>query len=173
MAKVLKKNSVKAKRKVLSVKAIAKRSTLKKSALKKSTLKLEVCHNCLVAYDPAAGHLNCVPVTERQLFNQFDEDLRDAYYLIKDRVSEFGDQRMYNNARASMFSRRVCYLYVRPKKKFLEVCFFLPKLLKNEIIHDGRAVSKSKFTHTVRVFHSDQIDHTILTWLREAFEFAV
>src|SRR5690349_16105643 len=101
MAKARKKTSVKSQVKKAPKKAVkrsSKKSTLKKSTLKKSTLKLEVCHNCLLAYDPAAGHTNCVPVTERQLFNQFEEDLRDAYYLIKDRVSEFGDQRMYNNA---------------------------------------------------------------------------
>jgi hypothetical protein len=150
----------------------ATKKTSKKSVPKKRVpLKFEICHNCLEAIDPQLGHV-CVPVTERQLFSRFDEDLRDAFQLIRERASELGEQRIYNNARAVMFAQRVCYLFVRPKKSFLEVCFFLPREVKTEQIHQVKAVSKAKYAHTLRIIHADQVDESLLEWLSEAFEYA-
>ena len=156
---------------------MAKKKKLKKTAAKKKATKkpakapkIYPCALCLADDEPAH---DCVPVTERQLFAKFDEDFQDAFRAVKDLGTSFGDQRIYNNARAVMFSRRVCYMFVRPKKSFVELVFFLPKKLRDPRVHATHQVSKTKVAHTVRVTHADQIEEPVTDWLREAYEFAV
>ncbi|MES3039405.1 MAG: DUF5655 domain-containing protein [Bdellovibrionota bacterium] len=126
------------------------------------------CHNCLMQYDPAVGH-ECEPVSERQLISQLNEDLQDAFNQLREQAVQIGEQRIYNNARAVMFARRVCYMFMRPKKKYIEVCFFLPKKLNDPSIHQTHQVSKTKVAHTVRMVHPDQVGSPLTDWLSEAF----
>ncbi len=71
-----------------------------------------------------------------------------------------------------MFSRDVCYMFLRPKKSFVEVCFFLPKTLKNPLIKRTQATSKKKVSHLFNLVHADQVEEPLMNWLREAYEYA-
>ncbi len=133
---------------------------------------LRLCHLCLVKYDERKGH-TCVPVTEADLLGSLDEDLRDAFLKLKRGALEFGDQRVYNNAKAIMFSRRVCYMFVRLQKRYLELCFFLPHQIKDSSVHRILSVSKTKFSHMVKLIHPDQVESPLTDWLFEAFEFSI
>lgn len=146
-----------------------KTKTVRRKA--KTSPRLVNCLSCLEKYDPRKNH-DCHPPNERDLFRMLDEDLQDAFAALKDRASGFGDQKIYNNARAVMFSRRVCYMFVRPKKSHLELCFFLPRKEASEGIKRIAPVSKTKFAHTVRLVHADQVEAPLLDWLGEAYRFA-
>lgn len=149
--------------------ASKKKSPLKK---KKKVYRHWNCHDCLAPIDEGQDHV-CIPVTEKQLFSQLNEDLQDAYEKLKTKAQSFGEQKIYNNARAVMFARRVCYMFVRPKKAFLELTFFLPREEDHSIIHRVQAVSKSKFSHMVRIKHRDEIEGDLLVWLKEAFDYSL
>lgn len=68
-----------------------------------------------------------------------------------------------------MFSCRVCYAFVRPKKSFLELCFFLPRIENDLSLKSVLQVSKAKFAHVFKVVHSDQIEEPLTDWLLEEF----
>lgn len=129
------------------------------------------CEYCLAPIVDGKKH-DCVPMTVQELFANVPEDLREAFKALRSEASRFGDQRIYNNARAVMFSRRVCYMFVRPKKSYLELCFFLPRKELSGSIHRVAPVSKSKLAHTVKLIHPDQVESPLTTWLKEAFEFS-
>jgi hypothetical protein len=71
-----------------------------------------------------------------------------------------------------MFSRGSCYFFVRPKKKFLEVCVFLGRPLKAPQIRRIEPSSKTKLVHFIQIQHRDQVEAPITDWLQEAYEFS-
>jgi hypothetical protein len=127
------------------------------------------CHLCGLPYPEGTEH-ECVPLTERDLVRDLNEDLQDAFWTLRERASEFGEQRIYNNARAVMFSRRVCYMFVRMKKAYLELCFFLPRQVKEAPVFRVTPVTNTKFSHTVKFTHVDQLEEPLTDWLRSAYD---
>ena len=69
-----------------------------------------------------------------------------------------------------MFSRKAAYFFVRPKKKYLEVCVFLGRTLKAPQVHRVDEASKTKRVHFFRITHRDEVEPPFTDWLREAYE---
>ena len=82
------------------------------------------CYHCKQWVEEGEPH-DCWTTTETALTADLSEDLRDAWDRLRETAAEFGDQRVYASHNSIMFSRKSCYFFVRPKKQFLEVCFFL------------------------------------------------
>ena len=68
-----------------------------------------------------------------------------------------------------MFSRKTCYFFVRPQKKFLEIWFFLGRKIKDSRIRKIVPTSNVKFGHQIRVIHRDEVESPITDWLKEAY----
>lgn len=100
------------------------------------------------------------------------EELGDAWRKLKKFALELGNQRVYTSAKAIMFSREVCYMFIRPKRSYLELVFFLNREITNPALKKPHQVSKTKWGHTMRVIHEDQIEEPLTDWLRESFETA-
>jgi hypothetical protein len=69
-----------------------------------------------------------------------------------------------------MFSRDSCYFFVRPKKKFLELCVFLGRAVKAPQVRRVDQASKSKIVHVIHIKHRDEVEAPITDWLQEAYE---
>ena len=69
-----------------------------------------------------------------------------------------------------MFSRRSCYFFVRPKRKFLELNLFLGSTLKAPQVRRVGRASKSKVVHVIHIRHRDEVEAPITDWLQEAYE---
>jgi Domain of unknown function (DUF5655) len=110
-------------------------------------------------------------VTEAQLTDGLDEDLRDAWHKLRAFAAGLGTQRIYASALSIMFSKKVCYFFVRPRKKFLEVWIFLPRKIEG-LRYMHAATKKVKYCSLFKVIHADQIEEPLTDWIREAFEFA-
>jgi len=101
---------------------------------------------------------------------ELPEDLAEAWERLREFASELGPQRIYASGKAVMFARRVCYCFVRAKKAALELCLFLPEEVTHPWIHGVKAASKTKFAHSVRLQHADQVGAPLTDWLRRAWE---
>ena len=73
------------------------------------------CYHCKQWFAPGETH-DCRTTTEAALTRDLSEDLRDAWERLRETAVSFGDQRIYASGTAIMFSRRVCYFFVRPKR---------------------------------------------------------
>ena len=82
------------------------------------------CYHCKQWVEEGEAH-DCWTTTEAALTKDLSDDLQDAWDRLRETAAEFGDQRIYASHKSIMFSRKSCYFFVRPKKKFLEVCVFL------------------------------------------------
>jgi len=127
------------------------------------------CYHCGQWIEPDVAH-DCWSTTEEALTADLSEDLVDAWERLRETAAEFGEQRIYASHKSIMFSRDVCYFFVRPKRKYLEVWFFLRREVKATQIRKIAQSSKTKIAHLVHVVHRDEVESPLTDWLREAFE---
>ena len=127
------------------------------------------CHHCKQHVEAGEDH-DCWTTTEAALTRELSEDLRDAWERLRETAAELGEQRIYASGSCIMFSRKVCYFFVRPKRKVLEVCIFLGRRVKAPQIRRAEPSSARKIAHIVHVTHRDEIESPITDWVREAYE---
>lgn len=156
-AAVKKTSKKKAAKKAVGKKVLRK---VAKSASKKAVKKPAK------VYDHHPDHYN---TSEEYLIRPLEEDLKDAWFKIREFGESLGEQRIYASGQAIMFSRKVCYFFVRPKKAFLEVVLFLQTEGSKQYFKAIRPVSKTKYAHTFRLFHADQLEGEILEAITEAY----
>jgi len=127
------------------------------------------CYHCKQWVESGEPH-DCWTTTEAALTADLPEDLRDAWERLRDTAIEFGEQRTYASLNSIMFSRKACYCFVRPKRKYLEVCFFLGRTITAPQITRATPASRVKVAHMVRVRHRDEVEAPLTGWMREAYE---
>src|SRR5438046_4075051 len=108
------------------------------------------CYHCKQEIEEGTAH-DCWTTTEENLTRDLPEDLIDAWERLRETAVEFGEQRIYASHHSIMFSRKTCYFFVRPKKKLLEICFFLGRKVKSPMIRKAVQSSKVKFWHIVYI----------------------
>ena len=129
------------------------------------------CYHCKSWVEAGAAH-DCWTTTEAALTRDLADDLRDAWERVRETAVEFGEQRIYASHYSIMFARRACYFFVRPKKKVLELVFFLPAPLKAARIRRVDRASRTRVAHTVHVTHRDEVEAPLTDWLRAAYDYA-
>jgi len=127
------------------------------------------CYHCHQWVEENEPH-DCWTTTEKALTAGLPEELTDAWERLRETATEFGEQRIYASHSSIMFSRKACYFFVRPKKKLLEVWFFLGRKLKAPMIRQTLQSSKLKIAHLVHVTHRDQVEPPLTDWLRQAYD---
>jgi hypothetical protein len=163
-------------------KSSARKKTLTKSKPSKnskSLAKISTAPKLYAPWDPKRKgsitlHLEAQhgrAFTEAELIDGLDEDLRDAWQKLRAFAAELGAQRIYASALSIMFSRKVCYFFVRPKKTFLEVWIFLPREIEGLTSMRGPA-KKAKYCNLFKLVHEDQVEPPLTDWIREAFDYA-
>jgi hypothetical protein len=129
------------------------------------------CYHCKQLIAEGEPH-DCWTTTEAALTGDLSDDLQEAWERLRETAVTFGDQRIYASHNSIMFARKACYFFVRPKKNFLEVCFFLGRALRASQVRRADRTSKSKVAHIIQIKHRDQVEAPITDWLEEAYAFA-
>ena len=132
-------------------------------------MKAHECFHCKQWIEAGVEH-DCWTTTEAALTRDLPEDLRDAWERLRETAVEFGEQRIYASHHSIMFARKACYFFVRPKRKVLEVCFFLGRTQRSPAIRKTVATSRTKVAHLLHVTHRDQVEAPMTDWLQEAYE---
>jgi hypothetical protein len=132
-------------------------------------VKAHECYHCKQWVEEDEPH-DCWTTTESALTRDLAEDLQEAYQRLRGTAVEFGDQRIYASHSSIMFARKACYLFVRPKRSFLEVCIFLGRTLKTPRVRKTINTSKVKVAHIIQVRHRDEVEPPLTDWMREAYQ---
>jgi hypothetical protein len=109
--------------------------------------------------------------TEAELIDGLSEDLREAWQKLRDFAAGLGTPRIYASALSIMFARKVCYLFVRPKKTFLEVWIFLPHKVEG-LKFMASSAKKVRYCNLFKLVHPDQVEAPLTDWIHEAFDYA-
>ena len=132
-------------------------------------MKAHECYHCGQWIAKGEAH-DCWTTTEAALTQDLSVDLKEAWERLRETAVEFGEQRIYASHNSIMFSRKSCYFFVRPRKRFLEVCVFLGRAVKGPQVRRVDRSSKTKLAHIIRISHRDQVEAPITDWLHEAYE---
>ena len=127
------------------------------------------CYHCKQWVEEGEAH-DCWTTTEAALTEHLSEDLRDAWERLRESAVELGEQRIYASGSCIMFSRKVCYFFVRPKRSFLEVSVFLGRAVRSPQVHRAERKSKTKVANILKITHRDEVEPPVTDWLREAYE---
>jgi hypothetical protein len=127
------------------------------------------CYHCKQWIEEGEHH-DCWTTTEDALTSELSEELRDAWERLREAAVELGEQRIYASGSCIMFSRDVCYVFVRPKRQWLEVSIFLGRALKAPQVQRAERKTKSKVANIIKIRHRDEVEPPITDWLREAYE---
>ena len=127
------------------------------------------CYHCKQWIDEGEAH-DCWTTTEAALTDDLSDDLRDAWERLRESLADLGEQRIYASGSCIMFARDVCYVFVRPKRKVLEICIFLGRALTGPRVRRADRKSKVKFANLVHIQHRDEVEPPLTDWLREAYE---
>jgi len=127
------------------------------------------CYHCKQWIDEGEAH-DCWTTTEAALTEDLSEELRDAWERLRESLVELGEQRIYASGSCIMFARQVCHVFVRPKRKVLEVCVFLARALRDPRVRRADRASKVKFANIIHIQHRDEVEVPLTDWLREAYE---
>ncbi len=126
------------------------------------------CYHCKLWIDEGEAH-DCWTTTEQALTQDLAEDLRDAWERLREAMLDLGEQRVYASGTCIMFSRQVCHVFVRPKRKVLEVCIFLGRALADPRVRRAERSTKVKFANILHLTHRDEVEPPLTDWLREAY----
>jgi hypothetical protein len=119
----------------------------------------------------AAGEAHdCWTTTEAALTRHLPDDLLEAWERLRETAVEFGEQRIYASHKSIMFARRVCYCFVRPHARYLEVCIFLDGHTLAPQVRRTTPVSRTRVAHMLRITHRDEVEPPITDWLRRAYD---
>ena len=129
------------------------------------------CYHCKQWVEQGEAH-DCWTTTEAALTQDLSEDLRDAWERLRETAADLGEQRIYASHRSFMFARKACYMFVRPKRNFLEVCVFLGRPLKVPRVRKTIPTSKTKIANLFQIRHRDEVEAPISDWVEEAYEFS-
>ena len=127
------------------------------------------CYHCKQWIQKGDAH-DCWTTTEAALTADLSDDLRDAWERLRETAVEFGEQRIYASHHSIMFARKACYFFVRPKRKFLEICIFLDRPIRDPRVKRVDRPSRTKVANLVRVVHRDEVEAPFTDWLREAYD---
>src|SRR5947209_3756430 len=116
----------------------------KKTASKKSRMERDGFH---------------LPVrSEAKQLEGLTEEFVEAWRALRAFALSLGPQEVpHTSHRSIMFGRRLCYLFVRPKKSCVEVNFFLPRAVESELLKKvtPTGVTKKRFGHVLALVHAD------------------
>jgi hypothetical protein len=127
------------------------------------------CFHCRQWIEEGEKH-DCWTTTEAALTRDLPDDLREAWERLRETAAGFGEQRIYASHNSIMFSRKACYFFVRPKRSYLEVVFFLGRAVRSPKIRQTLQSSRAKVAHVVRVTHRDEVESPLTDWLHTAYE---
>ena len=130
---------------------------------------MAICYHCKEEVEKGSAH-DCWTTTEEKLTRGLSDDLMEAWERLRETAADFGEQRIYASHNSIMFSRKACYFFVRPKKSFLEICFFLGRTVRHPRVRKTVPTSKVKVGHLVQVRHRDEVEAPITDWLKEAYD---
>ena len=127
------------------------------------------CYHCQQWIEEGDAH-DCWTTTEAALTADLSDDLRDAWERLRETAAAFGEQRIYASGTAIMFSRKSCYLFVRPRRNNLQVCVFLGRAVRAPLVRRVERKSTSKLVNIIHITHRDEVESPFVDWLREAYD---
>ena len=120
------------------------------------------------------GHMCSPALTLEEYFSTANERERPIFDAVMGHLNDLGDVHAEPVSVGIFFKNGPIFAELRPRKKWVAVCFRLPvKLtsarLSRKVIPAGGSASGGKYYHVVNVTDAADVDEELLDWLTESY----
>jgi hypothetical protein len=103
-------------------------------------------------------------------FQNKEGNVRAVFAKLLEAVSEFGEFTVNPVKSAILLTAKSHFLAIKPKKRWIDIEFVLPYPEDSFPIHKVVQAQKKKWAHFVRLETPEEVDKTLVQWLKEAYE---
>jgi len=93
-----------------------------------------------------------------------------TFEILHGKVAAIGPFTLNSVRHAILFTASSHFLAVKPKRKWLDIEFVLSRPVEGFPVHKTVQAGKYKWAHFIRLESEDEINETLVGWLREAYE---
>ncbi len=159
-----------AKRLAATVVEVQGRLSSKKRQPARTRKPLWACPKCgHVFVNPNQWH-SCKRYTLKQALSKGSPHVRRLFDRLRVIVSSTGPVRVQAYQDHVAFLVRVRFMQATPKKKWLDVAFWLPRRIDSPRFRKVETLTPTDHIHLLRVTEEDQLDDEITVWIREGRE---
>ncbi len=128
------------------------------------------CPNCNRQFKNRNQEHSCAVTDLESHFFGKEPGVMEAFGKLHREVSKFGPLSVNPVKHAILFTRGSHFMAVKPKRKWLDIEFALPRPVEGFPVHRTVQATRSKWAHFIRIGSAGEVDDLLLGWLREAYE---
>jgi hypothetical protein len=103
-------------------------------------------------------------------FMNKEPNVRAVFAKLLESISDYGVFSVNPVKHAILLTAASHFLAIKPKKHWIDIEFVLPYEENTFPIHRVVQAQKQKWAHFIRLESPEEVDKTLLGWLREAYE---
>ena len=129
------------------------------------------CPNCHRKFRNTNQSHTCKLVDKESFFLNRPAHFKDLYQIIKAQAQKLGEFREEAVAPDVIFFKtKSTFLAIKVKKAWLDIEFFLDHLEDVPPVKKFLQTSKHRVAHLVSIDEMADIDHQLLTWIKESYQ---
>lgn len=103
-------------------------------------------------------------------FTGKEPHIRRMYEALLTEVQAFGPVRVSSTKNALLLASKTTFMAIKTKRSTMDVEFLLDRAETDFPIYKTVTVSKNRYAHFIRLDSEEQLNGSLLTYLREAFD---
>ena len=112
---------------------------------------------------------SCRRYSLEQVFARSDPAVRDLFERLRAMVVAVGPAHEQAYRDQVAFLVRVRFLAATPRKRWLDVGFWLPRRIDSPRFHKVETLTPTNHVHLLRITEDGQLDDEVLGWIREGY----
>ncbi len=131
--------------------------------------ELWTCPSCGRSFVTRNMYHSCVDRSLEDAFHGIPDNIRELFELVRRTVESCGPVTLVPYADRVAFMVRVRFCGARPRKRWLDVEFWLTRRAESPRFHRIETLTPYTHIHTVRLTEPSDVDSELGDWLREAY----
>lgn len=131
------------------------------------------CPQCSKTFAKAHQSHQCINLPPEALFSGKAPELWPIFELLIEKIEAFAPHTVTGSRKSiSLYaSNHKVFIVLQPKKKWIDIYFWLGREETEFPIFKVVQMSKTKWSHFVRIDSPDDIDRQLLGWIAEGHQF--
>lgn len=131
-----------------------------------------ICPECGRKFARNKQSHSCIEYDPEDLFSGKGDEIRDIYNVLISRVKEFGDVEIHSGKWNMTVRRLSTFLSIMIEKSHLTLVFISESPIDEFPVYQNYHHSGSRFSNSVKIESTDEIDEQLIRWLKQAWELA-
>ena len=129
------------------------------------------CPECKREFKNRNQPHTCGNFTIEKTFENYPPEIFTLFNFIHEKIKLFDGMKVSPVKNGVMYSVYSTFLAIKPHSKFLAVEFACGTKHDEFPVEKCVPISKSEFAHITRIEQLSEVDHQLITWIKEAYLF--